>query len=409
VYEEFGKLEDYIVGDIPLTEEYFKSTMYDKDTTTFSAMPKKHSDDFYFTKAALKHPMRTMNPEEAKIFFVPVPYNVMLDHIHRERTRGKICLGDICQTDLVLYIDYLLGKSPWFQRSNGADHIAVASSFGWGHAGRRGQHNNPFHKRDGSSEQEFYRSGQVPKNLLKCNRIIFEDWDSLRTYAEKLILPKGSKRHYLSTMYVGNACDVQENKTTDFAMIAAMKPENPNFHDREVVCRLIQEESDYSMPVCGYGQQCPALADAKFGFHVRGDSFGADRLFGTLLSGTVPIFTRKEQYDIIPDWIDWDSISYFVDILDEKSTKASLKAMLEDEELYQTKHAAVLRNRNLFDFEGEHLVPFDHYMYTLQSKLYPETIREVKTRYDALKLPPMESPSRLNRALNGMMRRLGWA
>jgi hypothetical protein len=32
----------------------------------------KHSDDYWYMRAAMIHPMRTMDPNEAKLFFVPV-------------------------------------------------------------------------------------------------------------------------------------------------------------------------------------------------------------------------------------------------------------------------------------------------------------------------------------------------
>jgi hypothetical protein len=67
----------------------------------------------------------------------------------------------------------------------------------------------------------------------------------------------------------------------------------------------------YSMSLCGAGQQCPALANARLGFHVRGDTYGSNRLIDTLLSGTVPIFTFDEQYNVVPDWINWKLLSYF--------------------------------------------------------------------------------------------------
>ena len=72
------------------------------------------------------------------------------------------------------------------------------------------------------------------------------------------------------------------------------------------------------------------LAQSRFGFHVRGDTFGANRLFDTILSGTVPIFTFKEQYDILPQWVDWKGLSYFVSITTEDAFTESLDRILAD-------------------------------------------------------------------------------
>ena len=53
--------------------------------------------------------------------------------------------------------------------------------------------------------------------------------------------------------------------------------------DRRNVCKWASGR--YSMDICGEGSQCPALGQARLGFHVRGDSISANRLFDTLLSG----------------------------------------------------------------------------------------------------------------------------
>jgi hypothetical protein len=141
------------------------------------------------------------------------------------------------------------------------------------------------------------------------------------------------------------------------------------------------------MPFCGHGNQCPALAQSKFVFHVRGDSFGSNRLMDTLLSGTVPIFTRTQQYSVTVPWIDWNQLSYFLDM--ENSTKlsfsVSLGDILRDEEGYKKRHQKVLENRHLFDWTS--LYPFDSYMYMLQAHLYPET-RHASSPWSVLILSP---------------------
>jgi hypothetical protein len=36
---------------------------------------------------------------------------------------------------------------------------------------------------------------------------------------------------------------------------------------------------NYIMPVCGRGSQCPNLAQAKYGFHLRCDKLGSNRYY----------------------------------------------------------------------------------------------------------------------------------
>ena len=142
------------------------------------------------------------------------------------------------------------------------------------------------------------------------------------------------------------------------------------------------------MKACGEGTQCPALANAKLGFHVRGDTFGANRLLDTLLSGTVPIFTFKEQYDVLPDWFDWDKVSYFANVSSKESFLADVDKIMGDKKTYQEKLKQVLANRDLFDWETP--IPFDTYMYMLSLHLWPELVSsgpKASSPYSALVLP----------------------
>jgi hypothetical protein len=140
---------------------------------------------------------------------------------------------------------------------------------------------------------------------------------------------------------------------------------------------------------------CPALANAKLGFHVRGDTPSASRLFDTILSGTVPIFTNIQQYQVLPEWIDWKAISYFVNV-NESNAKAfvqQVRDILDDVPTYQQKLKVLLANRHWVDWTG--LYPFDMYMYMLQAHLYPETRHDPATFFapepwkSILHLPPL--------------------
>jgi len=145
------------------------------------------------------------------------------------------------------------------------------------------------------------------------------------------------------------------------------------------------------MSQCGSGLQCPALAQAKYGFHTRGDTFGSNRLLDTILSGTVPVFTKEEQYDILPSWIDWRKLSVLLPMTDDKTEiqfLTELDEILRDEDGYNDRHEAVLRHGDLLDWNTLH--PLDLYMYSLQAALYPETRHRpdiLAHTFPALKLP----------------------
>jgi hypothetical protein len=345
VYEELLWLDNATLGGIPLQEAIEEDKVFSNP---------KHNEDYWFMKASLTHPMRTYNPAEAKLFVVPSLSNIIM-HTSIYYTKEKICWRGICGRPLMAYIDKILGESPWFQRNAGADHLASVGYHGWFHPRFKGA--------------EF-------KNMENCNVVGYCGGVKIN-FANRLFFQK---------LYVGTACPQSPEKTHDFTMVASLRPKDKRFRSRRNICDWmgVTNSANYSMPVCGFGQQCPTLSNSRFGFHVRGDSYGANRLADTLLSGTVPIFTMKEQYTTVPDWFDWDKISYFADVTNKTSFLASVDRILADKEGYKTRLQNVLDNRDLFDWRTE--APFDTYMYMLQSHLFPE-LRTTSTKYSALILP----------------------
>ena len=305
----------------------------------------KHNDDLWFVNAALKHPMRTRNPEEAVLFVIPSFLNIFLSPYHHENP----CFGDLCGMDALLHVDKVLGQSPWFQRNQGKDHVVVASIF-----------------------SASMKLATFP-NLVKCNMIALENrkWNN-------------DDRYSVPSYYVGSPC-LPRKKEYDFAMVATIKRQF-TFESRRHICEWLREERpQYSMSACGLGDQCPALAQARFGFHVRGDTYGANRLIDTILTGTVPIFTMKEQYEILPDWIRWDDFSYFADVNNKEAFLKAIDDIVNDEAMYQQKYANLMANRDLFDWQTH--VPFDTYMYMFMAQIYPEFRRpDADSPFGALQL-----------------------
>jgi hypothetical protein len=211
-----------------------------------------------FMKASLTHPMRTYNPEEAKRFVVPSLSNIIM-HTSIYYTKEKLCWRGICGRPLMEYIDKVLAESSWFQRNAGADHLASVGYHGW------------FNRRFKAIVVGF--CGEVKVN--SADRLFFQK------------------------LYVGTDRPQPSEKTHDFTIVATLRPEDKRFRSRQHICNWMgggssinitteHRATNYSMPVCGPGQQCPTLSNSRFGFHVRGDSYGANRLADTLLSNTVP-------------------------------------------------------------------------------------------------------------------------
>lgn len=340
----------------------------------------KHGEDLWCLASALSHPLRTMDPERAQLFVVPslISQISSRDHeycLHISTTNNNNKNNTICDTHQLLdMIEIVLEQSPWFQRSHGADHVLVATHF-------LAPKVLPLHR-----------------TLMQCHMIVMEN----RNFHHR----HDSDRYMIPSYYMGNPCPSQPNdnsngdgdhetiKTADFVQVASMKPKYPTFKSRRDICQWLQQ-SNHTVQVCGTGQQCPALRQARFGFHARGDTFGANRLMDTILSGTVPIFTMKEQYQVLPDWIDWEAISVFATVSNRQAFLRDVNGILTDTEQYQTKMAAIRANRDLFEWRNG--VPFDTYMYMLwwhlqvQQGHTPPSV--VSSPFSILKLPKGNSPA----------------
>ena len=407
VYEDIARLSDTFLGGIPVEQ-------------AISQRWQKHSLDYWFAQSSLYHPMRTHDPSQAKLFVIPLLMNLYSLRVyspsspvnaHRNVTQSRnvtLCWNiandnkdkgvlqkeELCDKAMLKYATNVLNESAWFHRNQGRDHIVVTSHFGYK---LKGKLNMP---------------PLLRKIIASCNAVSYEN----RKYNI------GSRQSYPSLL-VGNPCpllDQQERhhqtqplrstqikKTHQVAFIGnLLDPGGKFYEDRANICRWINETNIHSLstsyyqqeegeplPIvstCGRGSQCPTLRLAKYGFHVKGDTFGSQRLMDALLSGTVPLFTRIEQYEIVPPWINWTKLSYFVNVSNQQSFQSTLSRLLYNtsNEEYYDRLDGVLANRDLFDWKTS-LVPFDTYMYMLQAHLYPETKHPQNrtNRYSALILP----------------------
>lgn len=215
-------------------------------------------------------------------------------------------------------------------------------------------------------------------------------------------IPNHQNRLRFPSTYVGTPCPIETEKKQDVSLTAKICWNNGTscFEDRKNICtwirhsnstgnRILPADGSGTTPIrmyqCGWGDQCPTLARARYGFHAQGDTFGSNRLIDIILSGTVPIFTRREQYDILPKWLDWRKLSAFLplnDIKDETQFIEKLQTILHDDDGYKERHEAVLQHRHLVDWMTLH--PFDLYMYSLQAELYPETRHNASILGDVL-------------------------
>ncbi|CAJ1959719.1 unnamed protein product [Cylindrotheca closterium] len=392
VYEEWSWLNSYWIKENGNNEtvEHWSTKTSDDGHPYYN----KHGDDFWFLRNAMKHPMRTTDISTAKLFFVPT----LLNQFDWSLRRGKrnICFNkDCCKYDLIQRTQQYLNASEAF-RLYPERHVIVRSYFTptWKNWDVRKQPSEGLVELRESYRSFFFE--MVPK----MQAIVFEGKDFADTATHQV--PRLG-RHILPTYYVGSPClgSPSNKKTLDIAMIATMKG---IYDGRKNLCRWLNGNPNVKS-ICGKGERCPALADAKFGFHVAGDTFGSQRLMDVLLSGTVPIFSHLDQYTIQGDWIDWDQLSYYIPLHNdttaysedpvtrfsmtnnsvEKVFNERLRRVLDDEEGYRKRQKAVIDHLEFFDMRT--IYPFDTYMYLFQAELYPET-RHTRSRWSALIMPP---------------------
>ena len=231
----------------------------------------KHSDDYWFLKHALEHPARVSSPEKAEMFVVGGLLNLIVEQ--PIWSAMKCCIGSMCDGELIQDVEDMLLHSSWFNKSQGRNHVLVASHY------------------------ESRRRLQNFKSISTCNWISFEHNEL------------GDGRAEIASTYVGRKCP-PANKTHDLAFIAKMKNREV-FPERHDACRWLNETKLFRVSTCGQGQQCPALAQARMGLHIRGDTFGSNRLMDMLTTDTVPVVTQQQQYHILPPFFPWRKMTVF--------------------------------------------------------------------------------------------------
>ena len=315
----------------------------------------KHSDDYWLLKSAREHPQRVLDPSKAKLFFVPTLLNAMMEDKLGSGDNSKVLCLPIkngaqtkCGSALWRHCNKLLGQSPWFKRNQGRDHILVYSHFpsAW-------ENRNDW-------------------NFMSCNLITFENLiPNQFQQRNKKQKSENGRRLSLPNIYIGQECGrttIDDNhnrtvpieRTADFVMVATLKPDDKNFQTRGDICTWLNE-GNFSTSNCGIGKQCPALAQAKYGFHVRGDTWGSNRIIDLALTGTIPLFTNEAQYEVLPDFIPFRDFSYLVNVTSKEAFYESLKVILKEPESEYIRKRDRLEQYRMY-YDHSHIARFDGYM-----------------------------------------------
>ena len=250
----------------------------------------KHDDDLLLYQAATKHPMRTYDPTQAKLFLVPSLTSIIVfAHVYHPNAK-KICWKDICDRDLMVYTEQVLANSTWFHRHNGNDHLAFQTVFHFRHPAFKGKSFKHFLKCHLIQFGEDSKLNKDDRLMFpgmhignRCSRPSSSMPKSLSTATTALSTSTTSPSLPITSTFTTtpNTRMIMEDKKYDLAMIASIRKAK-SYQDRKNICKWT-DEGNYSMSVCGRGVQCPALSQSRLGFHVQGDSLSSNRLFDTLL------------------------------------------------------------------------------------------------------------------------------
>lgn len=276
----------------------------------------KHSDDYWMLRHAAAHPMRTRDPSAARLFFVGGLFNLVVEN--QAYSHKACCLGNTCDDRLVVRHLETVWQSEWYARRNGSDHVVVASHY-------------------------------ASLKLLKRHGI-FDVMNVVR-FEHNLF----GQRCHLASTYVGRKCR-SEPKRYDVSFVGAMHPTRAKFHLRRETCAWLKGQTRLSVGECGQRQShCPVVAQSRLGLHMRGDTFGSNRLMDILLSDTVPVFTHPNQYSILPPFFPWRSMGMLADTTTRERFFESLVVIRSEV------HRVDLRNTStLLDWTLPHL--FERYM-----------------------------------------------
>lgn len=339
IYEEFLRDENLLNFTDMYHQHEWSLSVKNESHVTFeeyleASRDYKHAGDLHFVRAALEHPRRVLNPEDAKIFVVPSLLEVYTHRVYYNPELKRDALSRLKR------MDTFLENSVWFKKSNGADHIAL-------NAVARGDWILKF-----------------SKFLPRCNVIQFAQSDFDRPIISKEVM---QNRTMFKIFYVGNPCNSTpiEEKIHDFTFVGTMIKRkyglNNRYQDRRNMCEWLPNRTNRTVAVCGTAKShCPHLSQSWFGLHSRGDTNSANRLFDTLLSGSVPVFTLKEHYHTQPEWYKWDMLSYFADVRNETKFLEDVDNMTKNKTDIIVKTQHVRDNMDLFNWKTN--VPFDIYM-----------------------------------------------
>lgn len=329
-----------------------------------------HGDDVLFLKKAEKHPWRTLNPNSADIFVIPILLGFLVDDGYGNYNTSlgkrfdKVVYDDVNMIDMAEITGAYIWESPFFKKNKGSDHLVVCSHWRiaptsrpplemWKRAPniRRVLHhikvanyeimdklyyNTLKEKEPGYSlETQYFRTYTTGARTWLCTIVTpyVDDGEALRQNRE-LTFEKWQERHY-DYLFVGKALYRQgyatrRNLAQSFA--------DGYFEDLKYILAIFDDAyppdgEDWAWHPDCYLELCMDRCanckwpgwmtshyqnysmDTKFSLMIHGDSPTSARLYESIANGQIPIIISSNIYVMGLPFISrvpWTEFTFFV-------------------------------------------------------------------------------------------------
>jgi hypothetical protein len=93
----------------------------------------------------------------------------------------------------------------------------------------------------------------------------------------------------IPAMYVVRPCPVSHSTNADFVMVASLFADHRDtnkkarFQSRRDICSWLARAFNYSVSHCRQGARCPVLSEARYGFHVKGNTVRIQEILADLM------------------------------------------------------------------------------------------------------------------------------
>lgn len=243
----------------------------------------KHCVDVWFAKASLGNDSwRVYDPSEADVFVVPT----LIVQLARGFCR------DYKLHNVLSHLDESLGKSQWYQRNNGSDHIFVASDF-LTERSRFRKYRNIFNMIQGHHDG-FEVGNPIPGHInVDCGQhTLFEKRQSRYLF------------HVVGQIDYRSAYMARRAICESIKVIPEIALQSVCASTSTMRKTVFNQPCQHTFVACtikhGIDFYCNTLKQSKFLLWTPGDTPSSTRLYDAIANGVIPVVVHSEQQKYLP-------------------------------------------------------------------------------------------------------------